>query len=157
MWAVRKDGGHPMATSQTPGINGQPFGGVIIDASCAPRPVSGKIAFFLPCGGTVTARQTVAGQAQLVSNSGQIAGSPKNFRLMPGQSLTLTAPPSGQEWMVVDLTQSQADWIAAGVLGGFATAAALTTYGAVELVEHIIARRRQKKARKKFARWFWGS
>lgn len=146
-----------MATSQTPGINGEAFGGVIINASCAPRPLSGTMAFALPCGGTLTARQTVTGQAQLVNSVGQTTGSPKTFSLTPGQSFTLAAPPSGHEWMVVDVTQSQADWIAAGVLGGLIAVAGLSTYGAVELTEHLIARHRRKKARKTLSRWFWGS
>lgn len=148
--------------SQGPGINGttpKPFGSVVIEASCAPQRVAGYMAFLLPCGGTLLARgkSPVIGQAQLVDSENQPQGPVKSFTLMPGQSQVLATPPKGEAWLVADMSQAQADWIAVGTLAGAVTVAGFATYGVVEAVEHLVARHRRKVAMRRLARLFWGN
>lgn len=144
------------------GINGttrRPFGAVTIRAACAPQRVSGHVAFLLPCGGTLTQRgeSTVQGQTQLVDATGASQGVARAFSLAKGQSLTLAAPPSGQQWLIVDLSNEQIAWTAIGTLAGIVTVAGLSTYGLVAIVERMIQRHKRKVAMRRLSRWFWGS
>ena len=140
--------------SSAPGLQGavQPFGALVIDAPCAPQAARGALAFYLPCGGTLTnpTQSPVYVGTQLVDLYGNPQGSQNTGTLTQGQVLTLQTPPTGQQWLVVDLSQRQVTGIAvkAVVIGG--AVLGFATYGVVELVEHIHQRRRQRRIQRLF-------
>lgn len=147
--------------TNAPGINGfpaRPFGAVTITAACAPHRVEGALAFTLACGGTLTAggSSPVAGEAVLIDSAGQTHGSVERFTLLPGQSFALATPPSGQQWLVADMSHAQAGAIATEVLVGVGAILGLAAYGAFEIGAHLVARHRRKKAIKRLGQWFWG-
>ncbi len=144
-----------------PGLTGtqQPFGAVDIAAPCAPQPVAGKLAFLLPCGGTITSRASspVQGAAQLVDSQGNPQGTAKPFTLaQKGDALSLSTPPSGQQWMVGDMSNAESNWIATAVVTTAVVGGGLAVFGAVSLIDDLVRRHKRKVARERFSRWFWG-
>lgn len=67
------------------------------------------------------------------------------MRVDPGQAVSLPAPPSGQQWTVVDLNPAAVQttaWIAGGVI---ALSAAGTVYGAVKAGQAIARKVRSRR------------
>lgn len=126
----------------------QPFGAVTIQASCAPVPVMGHMAFTLACGAVLTNRGSspVTGQAQQVDGQGNAVGTASSFTLNRGQSVQLTAPTSGNQWLVVDLSQSQVEWIGVATVAGVVGTLGLAGYGAVTLIQRMVHRHRHHHA-----------
>ena len=136
--------------ANAPGLTGatQPFGAVVITAACAPQPIQGHRAFVLPCGGTLTSQSAhpVLVSTQLVDSAHNPQGPDSVGTVAPGQSLTLTTPPTGQQWLVVDMTQRQVAWVTGEAVVIGAAVAGFAVYGVVELVEHLIQRHRRHRA-----------
>lgn len=131
-----------------------------IDAPCSPtKTIWNGLGLLLPCGGTLTAtaQHPVIGQAQLVDAAGNPQGGVQSFTLQPGETFTLSNPPTHTQWLIVDMTQGQADGIALGILGGVVLVGGLAAYGGVRFLESRIAAHRRKKAQQRFTRWFWGA
>ena len=145
---------------QAPGPSGQSaqyFGPLVIEATCAPRPVQGQEAFLLRCGAVLSSpRHVIEGQAQLVNAEGQSYGPVYPFQIQPGGSKTLQNPPTGEQWLVVDLTRNEIHEMLWGVLVGAAALTGLATYGTVRLVEDRVAAHRRKVARRRFFGWLRG-
>ncbi len=150
--------GNPTNPTSAPGLAGavRPFGAVTIDAPCTPQKVAGQMAFLLPCGGTLTSQtpSPVLAQAQLVDADGNPQGPMQSITLTQGQTYSLATPPSGQQWLVMDISQRQAQGIAAGFLVGTAAVLGFATYGVVELAEHLVHRHRRKVQQRRIARLF---
>lgn len=128
------------------GLTSVPFGAVTISATCPVKPVIGQMAVSIPCAATLTsrARSVVKGQAQLVDAQGNPHGAPQNFVMTQGQTITLAAPPVGQQWLVVDVSQDQADEIVWGTLATIGIVGGLAVVGGISIVRDIAHRHRGK-------------
>ncbi len=152
--------------AQNPNLNAlgltgteQPLGAVEIAAPCAPQKVAGQLAFLLPCGGTITSRANspVRGAAQLVDSQGNPQGTAKPFTLaQKGDAVTLSTPPSGQQWLVADVSNSESNWIATAIVTTAVVGGGFAAFGVVSLIEDLVRRHKRKVARERFGRWFWG-
>lgn len=144
------------AAAATPSTRLYQVGRVVIEAPCAVRPLA-DWAIETPCGVGVTNNSfhTVIVSAQLVAMSPSAAQStmqlgPVTWTLGPNKSMSIPNPPSGYDWVIVDMSESQARNIGWLVIGGLVVGTGFAGYGMYAAVANLIgwAKRRHTHDRR---------
>lgn len=134
----------------TPSTRLYQVGRVVVEAPCTVRPLA-DWAIETPCGVNVTNNSfhTVIVSAQLVAVSPSAASStmqlgPVTWTLAPNKSMAIPNPPSGYDWVIVDMSESQARNIGWLIIGGLVIGTGFAGYGMYAAIANMIgwARRR---------------
>lgn len=137
-----------------PGVTLPPpgqMGAVRIESSCAPRAVLGHVAFRLRCGGTIvndTQHQVIFMASLASGQTGAETNRPTQV-LKPGQRVVLPDPPTGDEWVVADMTRGQALRWAWGTVLVIVATGVTATYGGYAMTRDLIHRHQAKKRRQR--------
>lgn len=146
----------PSATVTSIAPHVYPMGRVLIHVPCAITPVT-DWAWQAPCGMTITNNSfhAVIVAAQLVAVNPHVGATvqpgPVTWRLAPNQSINIPDPPIGWQWVVADMSVSQARTAGWLMIGGLAVGTGFAGYGMYAAVANLIGWAKRQHAHERGA------
>lgn len=134
------------------------IGSLYVEATCDPTPMASGWAFTVACDAVITAAGSspVAVQVQSFNSATQTEGAPQHRMLNPGETWSFGTPPKDHEWLVVDVSQHEAEAVAIGAMVTGGVILGLAGYGTYRIIEDRIQAHRRKSMRQRLTRWFFG-